>query len=513
MATLNSSASPPPPGPTASPPPGPSVPTPPAPVERKKRGPKPWATAEQWSFLEGGVPEYRGAQSVKGKNAAIATFIKDFMPKFWTRFPLEGDRTKDGDIKRVKEWFQNHGSAKKVETAAHLADMFAKPRTRALKAEEVYSCQYYAECIKPLVDQRKIGISTRGEVLKIIKETTKEVFEAESEEVQNQVLELTKEQVPLSVTENGIGPITLEMFAAALAAAPDQIRTFMDALSKATGCAVMILLGGPDPWENGKISTHGYISNLSIASVAEAESSFHAGEDEHGRNFGQAFPNFKDTYLAPFTRFLRQVYHTGRGLSQSVKDGETGKQTPDEWKNMENGKQDNVVDKEKRDADDNADVPAGKEPADLPPSLSPSPPVLLPLPKPPVPSAEPEDQSLSKPHKGDDSHQASEGEKNEGEKRADSFEMLEEGLSDKEPSEQLASPTAASVWMELQRTQPTTKPHKRQITQIDDGLTATRTKRVHSGPAPKEILMLAEHAELEGGSITAKGPKHRAKKT
>ncbi|SJL11244.1 uncharacterized protein ARMOST_14647 [Armillaria ostoyae] len=481
MATLNSSASLPPPGPTASPPPGPSVPTPPAPVEWKKRGPKPWATAEQWSFLEGGVPEYHGAQSVKGKNAAIATFIKDFMPKFWTRFPLEGDRTKDGDIKRVKEWFQNHGSAKKVETAACLADMFAKPRTRALKAEEVYSRQYYAERIKPLVDQRKIGISTRGEVLKIIKETTKEVFEVESEEVRNQILELTKEQVPLSVAENGIGPITPEMFAAALAAAPDQIRTFMDALSKATECAVMILLGGPDPWENGKISTHGYVSNLSIASVAEAESSFHAGEDEHGRNFGQAFPNFKDTYLTPFTRFLRQVYP-----AESVKDGETGKQTPDEWKNMENGKQDNVVNKEKRDADDNADVPAGKEPMDLPPSPSTSP---------PVPSAEPEDQSLSKPHKGDDSHQASEGEKNEGEKHADSFEMLEEGLSDKEPSEQLASPTAAS------------------ITQINDGLMVTRTKRVRLGPALKEILTLAERAELEGGSIAAKGPKRRAKKT
>ncbi|KAK0445060.1 uncharacterized protein EV420DRAFT_1484483 [Desarmillaria tabescens] len=191
MATLGSPPSPPPPGPTASPPP--------VPVEQKKPGPKPWATPEQWTFLEGGVPEYRTAQSAKGKNAAIASFIKDFMPRFWLEFPLEGARSKDGDIKRMREWFQNHRSAKKVENAARIAGIFVKPRTRVLKVEEVYSCNYYVDRIKPLVDQRKVGISSRGEVLKLIKDTTKEVFEVESEVVRNQVLEWTKEQVPFAI--------------------------------------------------------------------------------------------------------------------------------------------------------------------------------------------------------------------------------------------------------------------------------------------------------------------------
>ncbi|PBK63974.1 hypothetical protein ARMSODRAFT_1023607 [Armillaria solidipes] len=215
MATLNSSPSPPPPGPTASPPLGPSAP--PAPVVRKKPGPKPWATPEQWAFLEGGVPEYHGAQSVKGKTAAIAEFIKEFMPKFWAMFLLEGDRTTAGDIKHVKEWFQNHGAAKKVENAP-IATLFAKPRTRTLKAKEVYSRHFYADHIKPVVDQRKVGISSRGEVLKLIKETTKEMFEVESEEIQSQVLEWMKEQLPVSVTEDG--PITPETFATYVAAFP-----------------------------------------------------------------------------------------------------------------------------------------------------------------------------------------------------------------------------------------------------------------------------------------------------
>lgn len=67
----------------------------------------------------------------------------------------------------------------------HMTGIFAKPRIHALKVEEVYSCKYYNEWVKPLVDVRKEGTSSRGDVLKIIKEMTKEVFEGESEEIQN----------------------------------------------------------------------------------------------------------------------------------------------------------------------------------------------------------------------------------------------------------------------------------------------------------------------------------------
>ncbi len=89
-----------------------------------------------------------------------------------------------------------------------------------LKAEEVYSRHFYADCVKLVVDQRNIGIGSRGEVLRLIKETTKEMFEAESEEIQGQVLEWTKEQPLVSVAEDG--PITPEMFAAYVAAFPSE---------------------------------------------------------------------------------------------------------------------------------------------------------------------------------------------------------------------------------------------------------------------------------------------------
>ncbi len=48
----------------------------------------------------------------------------------------------------------------------------------------------------------------------------------------------------------------------AMKAAPSQIKTFIVALSKATGCTIMTIMGGPDPCQNGKISSYGCICCL-----------------------------------------------------------------------------------------------------------------------------------------------------------------------------------------------------------------------------------------------------------
>lgn len=48
----------------------------------------------------------------------------------------------------------------------------------------------------------------------------------------------------------------------AMKAAPSQIKTFIAALSKATGCAIMTIMGSPDPCQNGKILSYGCICCL-----------------------------------------------------------------------------------------------------------------------------------------------------------------------------------------------------------------------------------------------------------
>ncbi len=89
----------------SSPSPRPSVPQPSAPqaeaavVTRQKPGPKPWASALQWDYLQGGVADYRTAQSKKGKKAAISNFLDDFMPEWWLVSPLKGTMTAAADRK------------------------------------------------------------------------------------------------------------------------------------------------------------------------------------------------------------------------------------------------------------------------------------------------------------------------------------------------------------------------------------------------------------------------------
>lgn len=211
------------------------------------------------------------------------------------------------------------------------------------------------------------------------------------------------------------------------------------------------------------------------------------------------------------------------GPSQSVMnpvdvemDGrDSGKQTAAKQKNTENGKHDDSIDKEKHDADDNTEVSADKEPADLLPSP------LPPVPFPKVEDQPPSEPALPDPHaKRDDSHHAGEdkNKEREGENQASSLDEVPAG---KQPSETRSSGLAgaASIRTELQLedTQPkstATKTRKHPDTQIDDGLIVTQTKRLRLGPAPKEILTLAERAELDKGTIAApKGPKRRVRKT
>ncbi|KAK0451132.1 uncharacterized protein EV420DRAFT_1646215 [Desarmillaria tabescens] len=394
-----------------------------APVEWKKPGPKPWAMAEQWTFLKGGVPGYCTAQAAKGKNATIVMFLSKFMLMFWAQFLLQGDRTAAMDCKHIREWFQNH--SKKSVTPARIDNIFPKTRSCALKAEEIYLHQYYVKRIKPLVDERKTEINT-----------TKEVFEAESEDVQAEVMKWKDEQEPLLVMKDGV--ITPEI---ALAAAPDQIKRFMAALSKVTSWVMMTIIGGPDPWEKGKISTYG-------GSVGAEIDSRESGKEKD-----------KET-------------NTNKG---------------------------NGIDMEINAADNNKDgIPVREAGASKSP---PSPPLPTSLPSPLTMEFEdilPPNLVVDEPVMNKDN--GIDMENNATNNNKDSFPVKEAGASKSLPS---PSPLMSC-----------SKTHKCQSTLVKDGLTATWVKRVHSGPVPKEILTLAEHAGLEGGIIAApKTSKHRTRKT
>ncbi|PBK67754.1 hypothetical protein ARMSODRAFT_1020271 [Armillaria solidipes] len=186
------------------------------PSERKKPGPKPWATEPQECRLMEGVPGYRQAQAKKPKRNAISKFLDDFMPTWWAEFPLREGVTAAADRASA------NGSRitvpqKKIAGGVSVRDIFPR-NSRALKAEELYSRKYYQTRVKPLVEDKKEEGSTQGQILNLVKAMTKEVFAQESEEIREEILIELKNQLPIKPT---VGEeMTPEMFAAALKSAP-----------------------------------------------------------------------------------------------------------------------------------------------------------------------------------------------------------------------------------------------------------------------------------------------------
>ncbi len=92
-----------------------------------------------------------------------------------------------------------------------MQDIFPR-NSRALKAEALYSRKYYNTCTKHLVEDKKEEGSTQGQILNLVKATTKEVFAQESKEICEDILMEVKNQPPIKPTSVG-EEMTPEMFA------------------------------------------------------------------------------------------------------------------------------------------------------------------------------------------------------------------------------------------------------------------------------------------------------------
>lgn len=71
------------------------------------------------------------------------------------------------------------------------------------------------------------------------------------------------------------------------------IGDFLAAMAKHTGWSFMMIGGGPDGAKDGKIHTI----------------SLHTGKDAYRQTFLKAIPDYKETFLVPYSKFLELVYH------------------------------------------------------------------------------------------------------------------------------------------------------------------------------------------------------------
>lgn len=84
------------------------------------------------------------------------------------------------------------------------------------------------------------------------------------------------------------------IFTSAIEALPQMAHDFMQQVKKMTGWSLTMACGGPDPRQNGDITT------ISI----------HSCTNINKQSYARATPNFQQTILKPFSEYLHILFRT-----------------------------------------------------------------------------------------------------------------------------------------------------------------------------------------------------------
>ncbi|KAG6822694.1 hypothetical protein H0H92_012920, partial [Tricholoma furcatifolium] len=152
---------------------------------------------------------------------------------------------------------------------------------------EVYSKLFYESKLKPLVESQLDSTLSRGSLLAARNQIIKQLWEAETDpDVKAQVEAHFDEPKPSAETTPSHQ-------------SSDKYAQVLEGLAKKTGWYYTVLMGGPNPGENG---------NISVASL-------HVGENSNGASFSQAHTNFERNYMEPYAQFLTSAFTRAiRGL-------------------------------------------------------------------------------------------------------------------------------------------------------------------------------------------------------
>ncbi|KAG6871563.1 hypothetical protein C0992_010733, partial [Termitomyces sp. T32_za158] len=158
--------------------------------------------------------------------------------------------------KQLKEWFQNQSQSMKRGKKNGASIDFNPKSSRRLQATEVYAAKYYESKIKPKVDEKLSAMEDRPRyTIGVVKNTIKEAWDAESEEVRLEVLEEVNNarKKLLSPSESVRTP---QHYATVIESIPAVIERINQTLHEQTGWIWTILGGGPDPtYPGGQVRT------------------------------------------------------------------------------------------------------------------------------------------------------------------------------------------------------------------------------------------------------------------
>ncbi|KAJ3497297.1 hypothetical protein NLJ89_g10364 [Agrocybe chaxingu] len=204
----------------------------------------------------------------------------------------------------IYNWYNNHQLNKgrrsgKVGKSVQIA---LQPSGSRIPSEaQIFSKKYYETLVKPLVDLEISEDSPDNDKrIAIINRVTAEVYEKQPDELKAEIrtereAHIKTKEAMKEALKTIIAP-TEQLTPAALmlaqAALPDMIQDFIDALGDRTHWSFTVLAGGPCPARDGVIRT--------IA--------VHTGTSVHGHHFAKGYGKFKENVLAPYSKFLHNVY-------------------------------------------------------------------------------------------------------------------------------------------------------------------------------------------------------------
>ncbi|KAF9455599.1 hypothetical protein BDZ94DRAFT_1315811 [Collybia nuda] len=150
----------------------------------------------------------------------------------------------------LRNWFHNRNVNKRkapIKIQPHASNF------RSHQPVEVYSRQFYKERVKPQVVSELAGIEkSKGETLELIKQKTKQAFDAEPEEIRQAIFAQAnalkienaarRAQARKSVTEH-----SPQSYATAIESVAYVLDSVIGDLAKRTGWAFSVMGGGPDP--------------------------------------------------------------------------------------------------------------------------------------------------------------------------------------------------------------------------------------------------------------------------
>ncbi|KAG9223439.1 hypothetical protein PLEOSDRAFT_154732 [Pleurotus ostreatus PC15] len=288
--------------------------------------PKEKITPEQKTHLMAQMDDYLEAQ----KHGSFTKFWVRLYQGWFHRWPAKEDPSIVDEAERrevyalaikeqesyLKTWFR-YRTAPKVRTshaAAQAPVAVELPKaTRCHQEVEVYSNKYYASRVAPHVQAyyKDKPEPSADERLKMIRKITKETLASETPEIKDEIKELylkerlaTKEEKLVRTQKADPTP---ESYIAGIKSIEPRFDAFAQGLAQDSGWTFLLIAGGPDPSNGGRINTKSY----------------QYGTNVFGLTFSSQEPEFKTACIPAFTKYLYSCYSPEQCAARFNRLGET----------------------------------------------------------------------------------------------------------------------------------------------------------------------------------------------